>query len=361
MRNYFCASGLGVVLVTLLLLCFCPLSSWADSEATAQIFQSEAKRLSEEARQQGIMAVRGIDGWLFFDQELAHITAGQFWGEQAAQVSRAIKPDFADPLPAILDFHAQLKEIGVKLLLVPVPPKAMVYPDRLMDGLSFDHVSPRLDVVHQEFYALLRKNGLEVLDLTDVFLKERFQEHGPLYCRQDTHWSGAGCVLAAREIAAFVKQMSWHEHIQGQPFASQWQNVVISGDLWRALGDSNLKRETVALRQVGRQTASGLESVEPDQSSPIILLGDSHNLVFQAGGDMHARGAGLADQLALELGLPVDLIAVRGSGATPARINLFRRAQRAPGYWQDKMLVIWVFTAREFTHADGWRMVPIAP
>ena len=76
---------------------------------------------------------------------------------------------------------------------------------------------------------------------------------------------------------------------------------------------------------------------------------------------MHARGAGLADQLALELGFPVDLIAVRGSGATPARINLFRRAQRDPDYWQDKKLVIWVFTAREFTHADGWRIVPIAP
>ncbi len=29
-------------------------------------------------------------------------------------------------------------------------------------------------------------------------------------------------------------------------------------------------------------------------------------------------GAGLADNLVLKLGLPVDLVAVRGSGATPA-------------------------------------------
>ena len=61
-----------------------------------------------------------------------------------------------------------------------------------------------------------------------------------------------------------------------------------------------------------------------------MLLGDSHNLVFHAGDDMLASGAGLPDQLALELGFPVDLVAVRGSGATPARINLFRRAQKDP-------------------------------
>ena len=75
---------------------------------------------------------------------------------------------------------------------------------------------------------------------------------------------------------------------------------------------------------------------------------------------MHAQGAGLADQLALELGIAVDLVAVRGSGATAARLNLLRRAQRDPSYWANKRLVIWCFAAREFTESDGWRIVPIA-
>jgi len=98
-----------------------------------------------------------------------------------------------------------------------------------------------------------------------------------------------------------------------------------------------------------------------DPGSPVVVDGDSHALIFQAGGDMHARGAGLADQLALEMGMPVDLIGVRGSGATPARINLFRRAQQNPSYWDGKRVVIWVFAAREFTESDGWRIVPITP
>jgi alginate O-acetyltransferase complex protein AlgJ len=52
-------------------------------------------------------------------------------------------------------------------------------------------------------------------------------------------------------------------------------------------------------------------------------------------------------------------MAVRGSGATPARFNLLRRARRSPGFWDQKRLVIWVFSVREFTEADGWRVMPI--
>jgi alginate O-acetyltransferase complex protein AlgJ len=54
----------------------------------------------------------------------------------------------------------------------------------------------------------------------------------------------------------------------------------------------------------------------------------------------------------------VDLVAVRGSGATPARVNLLRRA-RTEGYLAKKKVVIWCFGAREFTEASGWQKVPV--
>jgi alginate O-acetyltransferase complex protein AlgJ len=91
----------------------------------------------------------------------------------------------------------------------------------------------------------------------------------------------------------------------------------------------------------------------------VLLLGDSHNLIFHEGGDMLATGAGLPDQLALELGFPVDLIGVRGSGATPARVNLLRRARANPDYLRKKKLIIWCFSAREFTESSGWQKVPV--
>ena len=53
-------------------------------------------------------------------------------------------------------------------------------------------------------------------------------------------------------------------------------------------------------------------------------------------------------------------VGVRGSGATPARIELYRRGQADPEYLKNKKLVIWCFSAREFTENQGWRKVPVA-
>ena len=301
------------------------------------------------------MVVEGREGWWFFGPELRHLAAGKFWGEAAAEVSKARRPEWADPLPAILDFHKQLLEIGVELLLVPVPPKASVYPDKLPFPAE---PSPRLDIHHQAFYEILREKGIKVLDLTALFLSNREHPNGHMYCQQDTHWSGIATTLAAEEIANLVRTEL--DAIPKTTYQGEWKTVEITGDLWNALDDPSRAKERLPLRFVGAGSEDALSPVEPDPSSPVILLGDSHTLVFHAGGDMHAKGAGLADQLALELGFAVDLVGVRGSGATAARINLLRRAQANPEYWANKRMVIWVFAAREFTESDGWRQVPVS-
>jgi alginate O-acetyltransferase complex protein AlgJ len=261
---------------------------------------------------------------------------------------------------AILDFHEQLLEAGIELVIVPVPPKCIIYADKISSTVEMSaELLPRLDVHHQAFYEILRESGVEVLDLTPLFLSNREQGDGHLYCQQDTHWSGIGTVLAAEEIADSVRTESWFEAVPRTTFRDEWETVEIAGDLWRALAKPSLVKEQLSLRFVGTDSEGALTSVESDPSSPVVLLGDSHTLVFHAGGDMHAEGAGLADQLALEFGFAVDLVGVRGSGATAARINLLRRAQRAPEYWANKRLVIWCFAARELTESDGWRIVPI--
>ncbi|HUU68982.1 MAG TPA: hypothetical protein VM186_05630, partial [Planctomycetota bacterium] len=70
-------------------------------------FSRECAAKAAAADKAGTMVVQGKDGWLFFAGELRHIGAGRFWGENAAAVSKATKPEDADPLPAILDFKAQ--------------------------------------------------------------------------------------------------------------------------------------------------------------------------------------------------------------------------------------------------------------
>ena len=322
-------------------------------------FRSTARALAEEAEAAGVVTVAGRNDWFFFAPELRHASLGAFWGPRAAETSRARRPDAADPLPAILDFKQRLEGVGVELLLVPVPPKSVIYADRVSSMFMASSATERLDPDHQAFYALLRDAGVDVLDLTDRFLRNRDHPDGPVYCRHDTHWSGVGCMLAGGEIAAAVRARSWYPELTPESHEAQWRDVTIIGDLTRDI-DGALPGERLRVREV-RRADPAQQPAEPDPASPIVLLGDSHNLVFHAGGDMHTVGAGLPDQLFLELGVPVDLIAVRGSASTAARVNLLRRAQRDPAFWEGKRLVIWCFAAREFTEGDGWPIVPIRP
>ncbi len=337
-----------------------PIVPTASFEAT-QAFREECRAKAGAAAKALSIAVKGREGWLFLGPELRHVGVGKFWGDRALDVSQANNPDHTDPIPAILDFKAQLDKAGIELLFVPVPPKCIVYADKLTARINMENGLPRFDAAHQEFYEMLRKSGVNVLDLAPEFFAHRADEDA-VYCKTDTHWSGRACVLAARRIASELKGKSWLQNITKMEFALAWKRVAINGDLRSP--DDKTPKETLPLRFVGTpsdkaKTTANLQPIETNRDSPVLLLGDSHDLVFHDGDDMHTRGAGLADQLALELGFAVDLIAVRGSGATPARTDFMRRIRADASYLPKKKLVIWCFSAREFTESLGWQKVPL--
>ena len=290
------------------------------------------------------LAVPGTEGWLFLRSELRHIGVGPFWGAAAAKVSRATTPDKADPLPAIVDFHKQLAARDIELLVLPVPCKAVLHADRL--GTPRD--DERLDVVHQEFYRQLAAAGVSVLDLTQPFADELAAGRAP-FCQTDSHWSPSACELAARLIRERIGMPGWLPARRTDLRIATEQRTIV-GDLTDRMGS-----EQLPVQVVSGPTPGLLE----DKASPLLLLGDSHTLVFHAGQELHGSGAGLADQLAHELGVLVDVIGVRGSGATAARVNLLRRAKADPKFLAGKRLVVWCFAAREFTEATGWSLVPL--
>ena len=332
----------------------------AIARAEADAFLADCAAQAAVAEKADTITVRGKDGWLFFSGELRHLGAGKFWGDAAAKVSKATNPERADPLPAILDFKTQLDRAGIELLLLPVPAKAVVYPEMVSDKVKSDtQRPPRLDVWHQQFYGLLKQKGVRVLDLTGELIAHRRDKEGAVYCKHDSHWSGRACALAAKRVAAEIKGRPWLRGVPRLKLSAEVKLTPISGDLREALAAPKPAAETLWLRLVGLAGQGELSPLEPDRGSPVILLGDSHNLVFHSGGDMLAEGAGLADQLALELGFAVDLIGVRGSGATPARVNLLRLARGDAEYLGKKKLVIWCFAAREFTESAGWQKVPV--
>ncbi len=289
---------------------------------------------------------KGQDGWLFTGAELRHLSVGRFWGKDAGRASRCSRPDRADPFPAIVDFNNQLKKQNIKLIVLPVPPKAVIYPE----GIEKKFNIKQSNVVLKEFYKKLRSQGVDLLDLSETFIKLKDNKK-LLYCRQDSHSNGYGCEIAAKEIASKIKTMPWYKAIKKSKYSATKKEISIEGDLWKSLKDKLLSKEKLSLRFISRKTVSS--------SSPVLLMGDSHTLIFHAGDDMLAENAGLIDQLAFDLKVPVNLLAVRGSGATTVRISLYRKA-RKKDWLKNIKIIIWCFTARDFTEASsGWRKIPV--
>lgn len=316
----------------------------APAPPQAQSFQAAiAKALENHGTKMG---VAGLDGWIFFDKELRHLSSPRYWSDPPAPSA-----DSSDPLPAILDFKAQLDKAGIELLVLPVPTKAAIYPDKLAKSLPAPPETPAgLAEQDSAFLEVLRSHGVDVLDLTRPFLEAR-AEGVETHCRTDTHWSPEGVRIAAREVAAKVSERLWANTSHGTRYLHSSGNLRIQGDL----APPNSPPEALPARIVSHPATAESPGVQSSKSSPIVLLGDSHNLIFHAGGSMHATGSGLPDHLASELGFPVDVVAVMGSGATPARRSLARRKDNLDG----KKLVIWCFSAREFTQGQGWAKVQV--
>jgi hypothetical protein len=318
-------------------------------------FRAELAAKFEELEKKHVAACAGIDGWIFFGRELRFLSLPQFWGADAAKTSWVNKPELADPIPAILDFQKQLKARGIELLLAPIPPKAAIYPEKIApdSSISGEDAAPFL----HRFYDELQSAGVQVLDLTPIFLRDKESAQGPIFCKTDTHFSGIGCVRVAEAMAESVRQ-KMPPFPKRREYVAEWKPAEFAGDLvnMSRTGGIQAPPEKIIVRRVAEKNSSAV--VQADPNSPILLLGDSHALVFH---EFDAEQSGLLDQLAYELGSPPDVIAVRGSGSTPLRLTLYRRSLKEPDYLARKKMVIWCFAAREFTEsAEGWAKVPVA-
>ena len=308
-------------------------------------FRSELTRLARDAEEDPRGTVVGLDGWRFHGPELA----------DAGGTPRG--PDAATRV--ILDVKAQLDAAGVELLLVTIPSKSVVFPEKVSPELEIPIPVPRFDPELQALYETLEAAGVEVLDLTRRFIRERFHPEGPLFCRTDRSWSGTGCTEAAAAIGEWVRERGWFDELTTEEFGAAWYSTTIEGNL-ATTGPP--EREELRLRGIVRRTAEGPVSPAPSPASPIVLLGDGHSLVFHSGVGFDIRGAGLPEQLAFELGLVVDLVAdTNDPGAARGRQRLADRAETEAGFWASKRLVIWCLGSRSFARNEGWTLTPLVP
>jgi hypothetical protein len=245
-----------------------------------------------------------------------------------------------------------LKARGIHLLVVPVPGKPWVYPEMLTSRSRPGDLRTRART--GAVIDGLSAEGVEVVNLFDVFARARGSRVEPLYLMRDTHWTNRGARLAAEAVASRIRALGW-----APPASVDYERQALivgrAGDLPRMLKspliDSLIEPEPVRCERVLRQ--DNAEPYQDDPASPILVLGDSFLRIYERD---EPGSAGFISHLACELGLPLASIVNDGGASTLVRQELSRK----PALLEGKRLVIWEFVERDVRFGlEGWQEVAL--
>ncbi len=291
----------------------------------------------------GEQVVLGRDGWLFYGPGVQYATERPHARKSNSQVGQA--------LAAIVSFRDALAARNIRLLVMPVPNKESVYPERLSHRIA----SPKPVVAEDTAVLLdgLKRANVEVLNLWEVFAEEKSRDRNRLlYLAQDSHWSPAGLDKAAQCLAQRVCQTGWSSPGQVE-YEFRSTNVMRTGDILRMLRVPALERqsapETVTCAQVVH--CDDHSPYKDDTASEVLVLGDSFLRIYESDGP---GASGFIAHLAKELKRPVASIVNDGGASTLVRQELKRRL----ALLDHKKLVIWEFVERDIRlGTEGWQTV----
>ena len=310
------------------------------------------------------------DRWLYYRQDV------EFLVQPSPLDARSAKLD--NPIQAILRFRDQLKAKGVELLVVIVPGKPSIYPERLTGRKSRAGNSIRSH--GKVILDSLAKLGLHTVDLYTPLLTAKVGDAdlGPLYLNDDTHWTPRGAELAAAVIALNVRLLADAGVID---IGENKVEYVASDSLADRIGDigemsglnkfGTFKVQKVTGHVVSQQSVS--KRIEPPadslsdsvavydttktpfkddfRKSKILILGDSFSRIYQTDAPVNA---GWIAHFAMNLDCPVSSIVSDGGASTLVREKLARKA----GVLKGKKLLIWEFVERDLRFgAEGWKTV----
>ena len=264
----------------------------------------------------------------------------------------------ADVLSAIISFRDQLARRGIKLLVVPVPNKATIYPEMLTHHAEYlEHpVNPKtIDILSK-----LQESGVEIVDLFNLFTEVRKRlspgDNTRYYLTQDSHWSPDGVRLVAQTVAMRILDLGLTENGKVK-YCLKSKTIESHGDILRMIRvpqiQSGFKPETINCTQVINADTGQL--YQDDPNSQVLIIGDSFLRIYSRD---EPGSAGFIEHLACDLGFPLTSVVNDGGASTLVRQELSRK----PALLKNKKLVIWEFVERDIRFGtEGWQQVQLPP
>lgn len=322
----------------------------------AQFFLSRALGAGNE------LTYCGRDGWLFYAPDADYLLAPGFLDalQQERRLAKSdewLPPPQPDPVKAVIEFNRRLAERGITFIVMPTPVKPSIHPEKL--SRACDQPEPLQNMSYSSFVRQLEKEGVLVFDCAEA-LRDAALEAGPQYLKTDTHWRPETVELVAELLARFVRQ---HVPLPEMPATSYERCAAIvsrQGDIAAMLKlptyQDYYRPEQATIRRVMAPDGSPWT---PDESSDVLVLGDSFSNIYSQEALGWGENAGLIEQLSFELRRPLDRIVRNDNGAFSARAALGRELARGKDRLAGKRVVIHQFAARELAHGD-WKLVDLS-
>jgi acetyltransferase AlgX (SGNH hydrolase-like protein) len=290
----------------------------------------------------GDKALMGRDGWFFYKPGVRYLI--EPWPIQSGKVSK-----HDNIISAITDFRDQLDSRGIKLMLLPTPGKASVYPEMLTSRAAKEH---------NPVYANTRKilndiqaAGIELIDLFELYQQESVR-HEPLYLKQDTHWSTHGMQLAAKHTSERLMELGWVNR-NTKDYKLKPVSFSRYGDVLSMINLPTFERQYEPEQLNCQQVIDSSDGLpyKDDPSSEILVIGDSFLRIYERD---EPGSAGFVSHLAYEMKIPVTSIINDGGASTLVRQELSRKSDLL----QNKKVVIWEFVERDLLFGiEGWKKV----
>ena len=320
-------------------------------ELEASVARMEAAGLHARLVAAAAELLAGGDGkWRLLDDWALRVSELEYYETwctpDPAREGRVPALDFEAADHSIRFIEATAKDLaahGIELLVVPIPTRTQVYPDRLPGIESVPDDFAGVDLGYAHFTLELARRGVSVIDLLTPMARQRHDKSARdderLFHDYDAHWTPRGIEIAADAIADALRAYPWFE--AGPARAGRDFMVIEERGDWRFQSiPAELRgiKEPVSLwfrhvRALDRSPAP-VES----RTSPILLMGDS----FVA--HLAEASSDIVSMVYARTGHPIDVISIPHGGARPVWAAVARRRDKLEG----KRVIIWLASAPTF-------------
>ena len=299
----------------------------------------------------------GAEGSLFYRPGMDYVLGRPFMDEAVMARRRAAgnewqEPPQPDSLAAIKEFRDILQVYGVKLFLLPLPVKALIYPEWFSTDAKSDVNNPS----YGDWLQALKAEGIEVFDATGFLQELKKKSDNALFLKTDTHWAP----FAIEQVAAAVAKRLLVEPTQ--KFERSKISVQAHGDIVTMLklndAEQTFGKETVVIHPLNEPAVmnTGVSQVDSEVKVAQLLLGDSFANIYSLEAMGWGKNAGLGEQLSYALRAPVRSLVRNDAGAYATREMLLKELLRDPNYLEGVSYVIWEFAVRELAVGD-WKLL----